>query len=906
MMVKKNIIFFLLILAPFIIQAQNKIDLSLNLIDKQLPFGLTKKIPNEKPSVGLVLSGGGARAISHIGVLRAIEELKIPIDYIVGTSMGSVVGGLYSAGYSIDEIDSLLISLDWNNLFSSHSLTRKNLFIDQKVTEDKALLSLRLDGLNPVIPKSINTGQKISNVLTLLTLNAPINNFSTFDELLYKFRAVSTDLISGKKVVLKNGSLSKAMRASSSVSFVLPPINIGSSQLVDGGLVDNLPIKTAVENDVDFIIASDATSELKSESELNFPWEIADQIVSIPTKIIKEQYENFANILISQELNNHSNNDFSILDSVVLKGYKNSMKKLRGTNNLINKNFRKNIIAERTNLDKNVYTNLKLPKNPNQIELKLFEKYLSKGSVSNSDILFDLYSIYASGDYKSISASILLDTVETLKVNFTKNDIVQSININGVSTLENETVEQIFKPLLHKPYNSEKILSALLKTLKLYRANGYALATVDTIDFASDKGKLHIIFSEGIINNVEINGNSNTNEGVITRELSTEEGDLLKYENIKHGLENLSATGLFSSIDLEFEKVKANHKLKINLEEKLPLVLRFGLRIDNENFSQLAVDLRNENLFGTATEFGASIAGGIRNLSLLVEHKANRIFNTYLTYKIQGFYKFNNVNLYKDDIILNERKLSRSKIAEYRQNFYGTLVGIGAHLKKIGTLTAEGKYQINRIDDLSNFSSSRISKIKISSLKFKLQVDTQDKYPFPTSGSSVNTYYETAQKILGGDVSYAKFSLNYKGYFTASPKHTIAPSIEFGFADETLPLTQHFSFGGQKSFLGYRDYEYRGRQIFIAATEYRYKLPIKIYFDTYLKVKYNIGSIWAEQEQIRFKDLKHGIGLTVSFDTPIGPADFSVGKSFVFRNTLPKNIISSTKPFFYFTIGYYY
>jgi NTE family protein len=88
--------------------------------------------------------------------------------------------------------------------------------------------------------------------------------------------------------------------------------------------------------------------------------------------------------------------------------------------------------------------------------------------------------------------------------------------------------------------------------------------------------------------------------------------------------------------------------------------------------------------------------------------------------------------------------------------------------------------------------------------------------------------------------------------------------------------------------------------------EYRYKLPFKIYFDTYLKFKYNLGSVWENQEQIKFKHLKHGIGLTISLDTPIGPADFSIGKSFIFKNTLPKNIISSTKPYFYFTIGYYY
>ncbi len=847
-----------------------------------------------------MLSGGGARAISHIGVLRAVEEEKIPIDYIVGTSMGSVVGGLYSIGYSVDEIDSLLISLDWDNLFSSNSLSRKNLFIDQKVTEDKALLSLRLNGFDPVIPKSINTGQKISNVLTLLTLNAPINNFSSFDQLLYNFRAVCTNLITGEKIVIKDGSLSKAMRASSSVSFVLPPIQIDSSQLVDGGLVDNLPIKTAKENNIDFIIASDATSTLRTKEELNLPWEIADQIVSIPTKIIKDQSKNDADVYIDQKLDGRNNNDFSDLQSIVEEGYQNTIAKLEFTKNIIAKKFKENLTIENQ-----VFKNLVLPQNPNYLEKSLLKKYNKKKSVTSSDILYNLYSIYDIGDFKSLSASILIDSVETLHINFTKNDIVKSFNVNGVTAFKNEMIEPIFDTLLQKPYNSDKLLNVLLKILKLYRTKNYSLASVDSIDFNPKNGKLLINFCEGIISEVKVTGNINTNERVVTREFSTQKGDLLYYNNIKQGLDNLSSTDLFSDIDLSFEKKRSTNTIKINLEEKLPVVLRFGLRIDNENYSQLAVDLRNENLFGSATELGASISGGIRNFAFILEHKANRIFNTYLTYKIQGFYKFNDVNLYQDDETNDEKKLSRSRVSEYEQYFYGASVGVGAHLKKIGTLTAEGKFQVNRIEDLFAFPTNRTYELNISSVKFKLLVDTQDKYPFPTQGSLMDAYYETAQKILG-DISYAKFSLNYKGYFSVSPSQLISPSIEFGFADETLPLSQHFSFGGQKNFLGYRDYEYRGRQIFIAATEYRYKLPVKIYFDTYLSVKYNIGSIWAEQEQIRFKDLKHGIGFSISFDTPIGPADFSVGKSFTFKNTIDDNIISSSSPFIYFTIGYYY
>jgi NTE family protein len=130
--------------------------------------------------------------------------------------------------------------------------------------------------------------------------------------------------------------------------------------------------------------------------------------------------------------------------------------------------------------------------------------------------------------------------------------------------------------------------------------------------------------------------------------------------------------------------------------------------------------------------------------------------------------------------------------------------------------------------------------------------------------------------------------------------------LKFGYADETLPLSQMFSFGGQSSFYGYRDYEFRGRQIFTTSLTYRAKLPIDFWFDTYVKARYDLGSIWAQQESIRFKDLRHGVGVSLAFDTPVGPAEFSVGKSFLLKKALPDNIISWGETLFYFTIGYYY
>jgi NTE family protein len=160
--------------------------------------------------------------------------------------------------------------------------------------------------------------------------------------------------------------------------------------------------------------------------------------------------------------------------------------------------------------------------------------------------------------------------------------------------------------------------------------------------------------------------------------------------------------------------------------------------------------------------------------------------------------------------------------------------------------------------------------------------------------------------VLGGEIGFTSIGFDYKNYFTINDVHTFAPRVMMGFGDKTLPLSQQYSLGGQNSFFGMRDNEFRGRQIFLSSLEYTVQMPIDIFFDTYFRFRYDLGSIWEEQEQIRFKDLRHGIGASISFDTPIGPADFSVGRSFLFIKDLPDNPVSWGNVLFYFSIGYYY
>jgi NTE family protein len=895
-----HILFILLFIGLTASQAQNEYVISIQHKSKNLPFGLTKEISSTKPVIALALSGGGARGLAQIGILKALEEAGIKVDMIVGTSMGSIIGGLYSAGYSVEQLDSIAKNTDWNDLLSSERETnRRELFVDQKVTEDKAIFSLRLKGLTPVLPTSINNGQKLSNYLNLLTLQAPIHVDSSFDELKTRFRAVCTDLVTGSPVVISRGSLSQAMRASSSVSFFLSPVKVDSLILVDGGLVANIPVKIAKKLGADYIIAVNTTSDLHPEKELEYPWIIADQIISIPMKLLNKDQLKDADIVIHPELDEESATDFSHVEQTIQKGYQS----IRPFSNLIKSKIDSLTIAKYDSTKK--YFGSLFPADNDSLSESFIKNLTYKDSISSSAIRYNLCRLFREGDYTDLEAVIKgKNRYSVLKIEGITKPPIQYVNVMGTSLINQNKIDSVFSNIIRKPYNADQVVSDLIDLVNLYRKRGYSLAEIRNVKFNEAEGILNVKIDEGIISEIRIAGNKTTSESVIKREFPLEVGDYFIYEKVKEGLTNLRSTNLFNDILLTVKREHNRDIVILNVNEKISSLIRVGFRADNENKVQLSLDVRDENLFGSGTELGLLLFGGTRNRAYVLEHKSNRIFNTYLTYNINAFYRFNDVYVYADDSTTDVHRFVRSTIGEYRQIFYGTSLSLGTQVERFGNLIFTGKY---KYDEIKNKSGSPVVpyKIKIVSLKASSTIDTQDKYPYPERGFYFNAEYEVAQKILGGNIGYTNFNFQYKSYFTFNNVSTFSPRVVMGFADKTLPLSEEYSLGGQDSFFGMRADEFRGRQIFLSSLEYRYKLPFEIFFDTYFKMRYDLGSTWEVQEQIKFKELRHGVGVSLSFDTPVGPADFSVGRSFLFKN-LPNNPISLGDVYFYFSIGYYY
>ena len=236
--------------------------------------------PARRLRVGLVLSGGGARGAAHIGVLKVLEELHVPVDAIAGTSMGAVVGGLYASGLSADEVEAVIGSIDWQDAFRDRpARTVLNFRRKQDDREFLVLAPLGLRAGRLHLPRGLIQGQKLNQMLRIGLL--PVADVVDFDRLPIPFRALATDLSTGEPVVFRSGSLATAVRASMAAPGVFAPVDVAGRQLVDGGLTDNLPVDLIREMDVDVVIAVDVSSPLKPASELDSALSVSNQMVSI-------------------------------------------------------------------------------------------------------------------------------------------------------------------------------------------------------------------------------------------------------------------------------------------------------------------------------------------------------------------------------------------------------------------------------------------------------------------------------------------------------------------------------------------------------------------------------------------------------------------------------------------------
>lgn len=274
----------------------------------------------QRKKVGVVLSGGGAKGVAHIGVLKVLEEAGIPIDYIAGTSMGAIVGGLYAVGYSAKSLDSMVRVQNWPFLLSDR-VYRYNLPFSEKETNEKYLLSVPLThGKGLSVPAGFVSGQNIYNLFSELTIG--YHDSIPFRDLPIPFSCVAANMIDGKEVVMDSGILPLAMRASMAIPGAFAPVIIDSMILVDGGISNNFPVDVAKNMGAEITIGVDLSTGLKDAEGLNSIIGVVDQLTSFMGMQNYEKNRKAVDLYMNPGLKGYTAASFTLeaIDSMIARG----------------------------------------------------------------------------------------------------------------------------------------------------------------------------------------------------------------------------------------------------------------------------------------------------------------------------------------------------------------------------------------------------------------------------------------------------------------------------------------------------------------------------------------------------------------------------------------------------------
>ncbi|MGE6115774.1 patatin-like phospholipase family protein [Aeromonas salmonicida] len=277
---------------------------------------------SERPRIALVLSGGGAKGSAHIGILKVLEEKRIPVDIIVGTSMGSYVAGMYAMGLSAEEVERTTLAIDWNKGYQD-KVGRDELSLRKKQQSEKYQLrtDIGVNGDAVQFPDGFFQGQSMASLLRHATSNLPAQK--SFDDLPIPYRAVATDMETVTPFVLEGGSLAKAMQASMSIPGALKPVEWEGHILADGGTVNNMPVDVAKGMGADVVIAVDIGARLRTRESLKSGLAMIDQLTTYMTQVGTEKQRALLgpqDILLTPEFGNMGIADFPLMPEGIKQG----------------------------------------------------------------------------------------------------------------------------------------------------------------------------------------------------------------------------------------------------------------------------------------------------------------------------------------------------------------------------------------------------------------------------------------------------------------------------------------------------------------------------------------------------------------------------------------------------------
>jgi len=801
-----------------------------------------------RPRVALVLSGGGARGFAHLGVLAAWEDAGLPLDYIVGTSIGGTLGGLFAAGYSADSLIRIARSTDWRG-FLSNQPPRRSLFVSRRKEKDEALIELHFDDFTPKVPTALSAGQSLSDFLSSLTRSADYRIEGDFDRLPIPLRVVATDLVSGQREVIGSGNLVDALRSTLAVPLAFTPWESEGKLLADGGLLDPIPVDVARDMGADIVVAVDVTSPLLPLEDLNDPFTLANQATTI--MVLKRQREQLAlaDLVVAPDLAESENTDFEDLDSLVARGRAATAPVLDLLDSLLR---------------------VRDPAPDSADSVLSWRIVGSEGA-----------SLLAVGYGERVSSQELTDVlvarVESAWLREARVDVVslsdsarlvwhveevasiRRVEFEGNALISSDSLSRAFRPLLNTQFDGPGLHNALDEILAVYQQQGYPLVTIGSATL-SDDGVLVVAIDEAPVTDVTIEGTHRTKDGLVFSYMPDLVGRPLAEEDLERGISSLYATDLFESVTARTVRTAAGSEVQLRFKETEYTRLRLGLHWHEEFHAEGFAELADINIFGMGHK--AAIFGmyGERRKHYALNASNDRLFNSYLAYRFSLYHRRNQWRLYT---------FTHALPFSLRFNRTGARFALGQQLRRFGLLSAG-----LRAEGVDEFVEPGFSfrEYAIRSLYVEAVLDTYDRYPIPRTGYRQRIQLEHAQDVLGGSVTYTRFNADLEGIIPLRHKHVIILGLRAGTADTRLPLSEQFLMGGRYNFMGWRIGEGRGDHYWNG------RIIIRLHNGgpRYITLQYNLGNIWQNEERIDLLDVDHGVGIAYTIDTPAGPLDFAL------------------------------
>lgn len=820
--------------------------------------------PDERFKIGLALSGGGARGLSQIGILKAFEEAGFQVGAIAGTSIGGIIGGLYSSGYSADSIKQIVKSIDFSKLFSNRP-QRSSMFLTQRQEKERYFLSIRFDGFKPYFPQAFTAGQKLSDLLSLLTLRANYISGGDFKKLKYPFCSVTTDIISGQQVNLTDGYLADAIRATMAFPLAFTGVESGNRLLMDGGIVNPIPVSAIPDdnNDLNIIVAINTTSDLLDKEAITDPIDIANQVTTIMQNDNIEDGLNLADLVITPELNGYHSNDFNFDSELIELGYQAGLKAIDDIKKkLIEIQIFDSISIENISFTNNIPDDFRsnFPIKENTVISKSFLRTITSRLYRNNNFLSISINVIPTGSIADRYPACNLE-VNTLSLPELEN---LNLEIVGNNIIKDSVIEKIIDYFAKdKPGLVLKKFSDSLNIL--YKSRGFDLAHVRRIDYSPEQRLLSVVIDEAIIEKINVSGNKRTKSWLIKASFPSREGKAFNSRNVSRGITNIYGTDLFDRVTINIVKGSTGSIVNVAVKEKKYSQIRLGWHWHDEYRSEQFIEILNDNLFGTGQEYLMHAQYAPRRQKYDISLKADRFFSTYFTYQIKVYYHLLQRYSY------NEKGNSIGEIDENRR---GIEFILGQQFARFGTVTGEIRWE--EIENIFSPDGS-YAKIKLRTATIRSRVETINKYPFPTEGKKHIFYLEYAADILGGETKYAKGFSSVESYFPITENINFHPKFSIGWTvtDNIIPVSERFYMGGRYSFRGLRTDQLTGAKMILGNIELRFKLPYRLYLSGY----YDFGEIYKSIDQIKFQNLRLGYGISLAYDTPLGPVDIAYGKT---------------------------